>query len=686
MKLFARRRGRLLFGAVIFVLGCFPALIPGSYAANGAPVTGARFAHEIQERVSRAGREPSFARTPVTVIVEADAATDVSTPIKTGGGVLRHRWQRLNEVSIPAGKLGSLISLLPTTSLVRLPYPHEAASVTGQGVALTGAADMQALGQAGAGVTIGVIDLQFSNYTNAQASGDLPANLVITDYTGTGTAGGTHGTNVAEIVYDMAPGANLRLAKIASETQLSQAVDDMIAAGAKVIVHSVAWFNAAFYDGTGPLCDIANRAETNGVQWVNAAGNYRTAHYLGTFTDANADLRHEFAVNQNYDTFYLGAGGSVGLYLNWDAYPSTTIDYDLYLYSGNPDSGGTLVASSTNKQSGKGTAWFPYPYESITYTAASAGTFYVVVRKATSSTSNVRFSLFTSGPALSVNTTASSLTQPADCPYALGAGAANLSDVPESFSSEGPTTDGRNKPEITGPDGVQTSLTTTFYGTSASTPHVGGAVALLMSQNPTMTLSQIRWLLTSTSKDLNTVGFDYRTGSGRISLDADGDGFNHDTDNCRLVYNPDQADMDHDGIGDVCDDDIDGDGLTNAQETALGTDPRNPDTDGDGLTDAQEVNIYGTNPLVQDTDGDGLIDGQEVNVYGTNPNISNKGDLAPKGAPDNTVNAADLLVLLRFVEGLEVPTSRDNILGDLNGDGVLDVRDVLLLEQRLGFH
>lgn len=42
--------------------------------------------------------------------------------------------------------------------------------------------------------------------------------------------------------------------------------------------------------------------------------------------------------------------------------------------------------------------------------------------------------------------------------------------------------------------------------------------------------------------------------------------------------------------------DDDGDGLTNAQEALLGTDPQNPDTDGDGVNDGQEV-IDTTDPL-----------------------------------------------------------------------------------------
>lgn len=42
--------------------------------------------------------------------------------------------------------------------------------------------------------------------------------------------------------------------------------------------------------------------------------------------------------------------------------------------------------------------------------------------------------------------------------------------------------------------------------------------------------------------------------------------------------------------------DTDGDGLSDAAEALLGTDPNNPDTDGDGLCDGAEV-LAGTDPL-----------------------------------------------------------------------------------------
>ncbi len=48
-------------------------------------------------------------------------------------------------------------------------------------------------------------------------------------------------------------------------------------------------------------------------------------------------------------------------------------------------------------------------------------------------------------------------------------------------------------------------------------------------------------------------------------------------------------------VNNPADPDSDGDGLTDSEEAALGTDPNNPDSDGDGATDGEEVTA-GTNP------------------------------------------------------------------------------------------
>lgn len=64
--------------------------------------------------------------------------------------------------------------------------------------------------------------------------------------------------------------------------------------------------------------------------------------------------------------------------------------------------------------------------------------------------------------------------------------------------------------------------------------------------------------------------------------------------------------------------DTDGDGLSDAEEKQIGTDPLKADTDGDGLSDTDEIKIWITDPLKADTDGDGYDDGKEI-LGGYNP-------------------------------------------------------------------
>ena len=55
--------------------------------------------------------------------------------------------------------------------------------------------------------------------------------------------------------------------------------------------------------------------------------------------------------------------------------------------------------------------------------------------------------------------------------------------------------------------------------------------------------------------------------------DSDRDGIVSPGDNCPSVANAEQQDLDADGLGDACDDDIDGDGFSNSDEIAIGSDP-----------------------------------------------------------------------------------------------------------------
>ncbi len=114
------------------------------------------------------------------------------------------------------------------------------------------------------------------------------------------------------------------------------------------------------------------------------------------------------------------------------------------------------------------------------------------------------------------------------------------------------------------------------------------------------------------------------------------------------------------------------------------------DSDGDGLGDYDEINVYFTDPANPDSDGDGFNDGDEINA-GSDPNdplswpVFADGDLAPLGAPDGVINAADYLIAQRIVLGEITATSLEFSHGDLHPlgspDGVIDVSDLVLILQ-----
>ncbi len=77
-----------------------------------------------------------------------------------------------------------------------------------------------------------------------------------------------------------------------------------------------------------------------------------------------------------------------------------------------------------------------------------------------------------------------------------------------------------------------------------------------------------------------------------------------------VAENPPNAICDA-GIDDF---DCDYDNLTNAEERALGTDPRKEDTDGDGLTDGSEVHTWKSNPLNPRSIDPSMTDLEAVNA------------------------------------------------------------------------
>ena len=210
--------------------------------------------------------------------------------------------------------------------------------------------------------------------------------------------------------------------------------------------------------------------------------------------------------------------------MNWDdwgtwngtSYSGSNNDYNLDLYY---CSGGLLELywdSSSGIQNGN-----DWPTESVG-AYASAPIYWGLLINKHSSTRNCKLEIFTSGnhSTYDYSVPAGSLSIPADSPYAVTVGATDcITDALHSYSSRGPTHDGRVKPDFTAPSGVttQTYGYRDFYGTSASAPHMAGAFGLILGKTP-FSASQIKTILEGRGLDLGSSGKDNLYGIGRLKL------------------------------------------------------------------------------------------------------------------------------------------------------------------------
>ena len=412
----------------------------------------------------------------------------------------------------------------------------------GDEIAKMNAAAWHAAGKLGDGVKVGIIDLFSSKvYKASQKKGEVPAPA--------GTAcfvlgspcdvlrlfrGERHGTAVAEIVHEMAPSAQLYLGFAESASDLRAVVDSFLASGVKIVTRSLGSEYDGPGDGTGALDAVVDYAVSRGITWFNSAGNsagtgafpLSGAYYRSVFTDTDGDGLHEFAPGAEF----LGVLCNVfSMGLRWDDFkePAASVsDFDLIAI----DRSGNVLDSSEDRQGSTGGAAPPLENFSSALTPCTDPTELVflgfkLVAAGSSSSDVLEYQnngapmTFFSNPGSAAVPICDSANAGVVCVGAIDpAAGTQIAD----YSSQGPTNDGRIKPDLSAAACVQSfALRECFNGTSASTPAAAGAAALVLGAGlGGGTPAGLASYLKTSTTDRGVPGPDNVYGTGELILPA----------------------------------------------------------------------------------------------------------------------------------------------------------------------
>ncbi len=492
----------------------------------------------------------------MVIASDADSAVSIIGTIELLGGQVTSYWDTWIDAWIPTSDL-QLLASHPGVVFIQQPIPvfpldsstapaanAEAAgsgTYVSQGVADLGADAWQNAGYRGSGVKIAILDT-FKDYATAQAANELPPNVTTVGPVDCSdpSSCSRHGTAVAEIIHDMAPDASLTLVAPTSSTDMASKIVNMAASGNKIISSSVGYFNLESGDGTGPLSNAINTAyNVYGSMYVQAAGNQAQFHWDGQFADSDNNGWMEYAGPQteaNYFTSQLPVGFDIRAYMRWNAWPITTEDYDMYLVYWDTAAGKwnpvldslSNPVGSFNYQSDPSGSGLP-PTEFFDYTTTFQAYYAIGIRNYSTTSNHIIDLTVATAPPFYYDVSARSLIDAATSNGAFGVAAVNSASpfALKDYSSRGPAhgsggtlAAGNAQPRIAAYSNVDTWSygAGVFNGTSAATPHVSGAAALVWEANPSFTAAQVRSYLESHAVDMGASGYDYLYGAGRLSL------------------------------------------------------------------------------------------------------------------------------------------------------------------------
>ncbi|HEX2783669.1 MAG TPA: S8 family serine peptidase, partial [Ilumatobacteraceae bacterium] len=347
--------------------------------------------------------------------------------------------------------------------------------------------------------------------------------------------GDRHGVAVAEVVKDMAPGAELFLATTADTAETQAAIDWFVANGVHIVTRSLGAPYDGPGDGTGPLDAVVDYAGARGITWFNSGGNDAAFGY-GRYTNGvDASGFVDFDNGPGVDTVLRIDPSDGGVAFDgirwandWHLPPTSMTDYSVEISEGTSDTSRTLLVTLDDSQV-NGAA----PLEAVDANfAVAAGQslfirIHVNAHYSSTAPDTIEVATFFGKIASGRQSASFSAAKPvvdSSNPSLVAVGAidpANGSQGIAFYSSQGPTNDGRIKPDLTAPSCVKSTIyPICFNGTSASSPAAAGMAALLLGQGlaaPGMPLAALTKHLV---RDLGPPGPDNAYGAGEIQLPA----------------------------------------------------------------------------------------------------------------------------------------------------------------------
>jgi hypothetical protein len=402
----------------------------------------------------------------------------------------------------------------------------------------------------GSGIKVGVLSDSFNDLGGAagdEADGALPAAADIDVIKDLASGGTDEGRAMMQIIHEIAPGASLAFyTAFDSEQDFADGILALAAAGCKVIVDDVSYFDEPFFQN-GIVAQAIQTVEAEGVTYVTAAGNNASNGYQAAWTsisgaydgyvlsDAESfggSLLQKVSINTE------GTGDAFPLLLEWNqgygTVSASTADLEMLVFNIN----GQLVGTATNVSSGEPTnPWLEYNF-------SQSGTYYVAIENLNPNTNPGLIKEIAEGDGVPFTIFGSNLGTVyghAMTPAAITTGAVSAADTPafgfntpvsEGFSSSGDGTEllfanngtALSSPDplspvaISGIDDIHTTVSdlSDFYGTSAAAASLAGVAALLLSANPSLSPAQVEQIIEASALPMANSAV---SGAGLVQID-----------------------------------------------------------------------------------------------------------------------------------------------------------------------